>query len=142
METGTGNTILLNDIPSKYFAKEFLVSFYSQFGVIIKIDMKPFPSKQAFITFVDYQSAKLALQNGTILNHGEHPIQIVMIEKQSFKPSKEKTSVMKPAVVVAGRRPVNLNFLFYSFIIKTKHLINLHPISICFKKATNLENIY
>eukprot|EP00111_Clytia_hemisphaerica_P003404 TCONS_00009720-protein len=65
---GAGNTIELHNVPPKYFAREFLSPFYSEFGTVIKIDLKPFPRKIAFVTFSNRNSAQKAMSLGTNLD--------------------------------------------------------------------------
>ena len=65
------NSILLDNIPQKFYAREFLTEFYSKFGVVIKIDINDGLSNSAVITFVNHDSAEDAVQNGGILEDGE-----------------------------------------------------------------------
>ena len=87
-ELSKSTSIFLQNIPEKYYAKEFLSDFFSKFGVIIKLSLDP--SYSATITFVNHGAARQAMEQGCTLEDGEAPILISMKSDEAEFPGVAK----------------------------------------------------
>lgn len=122
--------IQLKNIPKKFYAREFLMEFYSEFGIIIKVNLLNDTSSSAIVKFLNQENATKALEYGKILGDGEDPVEV-----EYYHESVSAKFMEKQAPVQQGT-PKKVNndcvLCYFEFVVPYLDLVHFRFFVWCF----------